>query len=113
MKVKATKNLVKEEQIKDYDKNFGLSSLNYSRAGSSNSMPSGFLSSASSIAAASQNTSLLSTKRSVKSSANNSRLSSAKSTSKSRQQITNIDTNELLRRATSASRSRPEWMDRW
>jgi len=113
LKVKATKYLVKEEQIKDYDKKFGgLTSLNQSRANSSHSMPLGFVNSTTSMGALSHNTSVLSTKRSAKSTANNSRLSSAKSMNKSNHHIS-IDANELLKRAASAGRHRPEWIERW
>ncbi len=55
---------------------------------------------------------------SYKSTANNSRCSSAKSTYHhdnhfSSVSQTSIDPNEMLRRATSASRRRPQWNDKW
>ena len=98
--------------MKDYEKNFGNITLNCSRI---NSMPSGFSSSAASING--HNSSFMS-RRSGKSTANSSimpsRISSAKSTSKSRSShVSTLDPNELLKRATSATRLRPEWNDRW
>ena len=72
-------------------------------------MPSGFVSSGM----LSHNNSIISTKRSGKSTINISRISSAKLSGNDRLHIANLDTNELLKRAASASRSRPEWVERW
>lgn len=109
--VKASKHVVKEEQIKDYEKNFGLSSLNYLKMS-----PMGF--SSSSIGGrSSNNQSVMSTKRSSSrlTTGNNSRCSSAKSNVPSHFNAshTSIDPNDILRRATSASRRRPQWVDKW
>lgn len=92
--VKSSKFLRREDQLKDYEKNFGYQSLNTSK-----------LSNAS--------TSNLSTKRSAKPSANNSRVSSAKSMTRSQFSLANLDPAELLKRTSSLSRQRPEWNDRW
>ncbi|CAF0736689.1 unnamed protein product [Brachionus calyciflorus] len=84
LSVKSSKEVRKESQLRDYEKNMGVSDLNISRSSSK---------------------STLSTKRSQKSSACNSRISSAKST---RGDLP----FEYSTRALSLSR-RPEWNDRW
>ena len=104
--MKPSKYLNKEEQLKDYERNFGFTSMNYSRSNGTTSQQSAFTNSMSNLSA-------ISTKRSTKSSANNSRISSAKSTSKNHFSLMNLDASELLKRTASATRSRPEWSDRW
>lgn len=114
LKVKATKNLVKEEQFKDYEKNFGGFGQSYSRI---NSSLSGFNS--LTVGLNGNNSSFISmNKQSGKSTANtsliHSRISSAKSSSKSRaSNISILDPDELLKRATFSTKARPEWNDRW
>jgi hypothetical protein len=107
--------LKKDEQLKDYERNFGMACLNYSkiapRTMSAASNASSFLNSNASIGFNAN--SGVSTKRSFKSSAANSRISSAKSTSKGHFSLANLDPSELLKRTASASRNRPEWSDRW
>jgi hypothetical protein len=112
LQVQPSKYLKKEEQLKDYERNFGLTSLNYAQriAPRAMSSSSGFLNSTSSFDAIKSG---ISTKRSFKSSANNSRVSSAKSTAKSQFSMSNLDASEILKRTASASRARPEWSDRW
>lgn len=118
LKVQPSKNLQKDEQLKDYERNFGVACLNYSkiapRTMSAASQSSSFLNSNTSIGFNHHNQSRISTKRSVKSSVANSRISSAKSTSKGGQfSLANLDPSEILKRTASASRNRPEWSDRW
>jgi hypothetical protein len=113
--VKASKHVVKEEQLKDYEKNFGLSSLNYSKLAP---VPGNY-SQANSIAGF-DSQSGVSTKRNSHRSNVNSRCSSAKSNARetrtdsrmSNVSHQSIDPNYLLRRANSASR-RPQWNDKW
>ena len=118
LKVKASKCLCKEEQMKDYERNVSYNLVSCSRAQSRMS------SSQSNIGALDR--SALSTKRSTKSSANDSRVSSAKRHSRNEMRhedqfdyasMSSIkaqhEPRELLRRAASASRKRPEWNDRW
>lgn len=111
--VKASKHVVKEEQLKDYEKNLGLSSLSYSKMAplppSMGSTPTHSSLGHNSILNRSGASSKRSTFRS------NSRCSSAKSNTHS--QLSNmsrnsIDPNYLIRRANSSSR-RPQWNDKW
>lgn len=84
LSVKSSKEVRKENQLKDYEKNMGIADLNLSR----NSIKSG-----------------LSTKRSQKSSLCNSRISSAKSNR-------SIIPFEFSNRTLSLSR-KPEWNSKW
>lgn len=113
--VKASKHVVKEEQIKDYEKNFGLSSLNYSKM----APVGGNYSQTNSRMGFDLNQSGMSSKRSTNRSNFNSRCSSAKSnvprdthSRMSNVSHQSIDPNYLIRRANSASR-RPQWVDKW
>ena len=109
LKVKASKHLNKDEQLKDYEKNFGLGTVMCSRPGTSQLNYS-----SSSYHDHTINRSNLSTKRSsAKSSLNVSRVSSAKSTKRSQFSLANFDPSELFKRTSSVSRQKPEWNDRW
>lgn len=112
--VKPSRNLRKEEQIKDYERNFGYLSIKMS-----SSSPSGFLMNTSTTSSAFNRSnhiapsSAASTKRSsTRTTAANSRVSSAKSTAKSHFSVNNMDPSEFMKRTVSLSR-RPEWNDRW
>ena len=112
--MQASKHVKKEEQMKDYEKNFGLTSLNYSK------MYPMSCNSASSLnkTGDSHSPSEFGTKRSnFRSSNNNSRCSSAKSNVSKMSQAGlsrshHLDANEFLRRASSSQR-RPQWEERW
>lgn len=118
LNVKASKHVVKDEQLKDYDKNFGQlnSTLNFSKM---SPLSSGFTPSSSSLGLSTPlNTSALSTKRNTfRSSNNDSRCSSAKSQNFTHNQFNisqqSLDPNYVLRRANSASRRKPQWNDKW
>ena len=110
LQVKASKLLSKDEQMKDYERNFGIASLNYTRSAQASRAPSaggfrsGFTSSATSLS-----NKLNHSGRDI-----NSRASSAKSTtSKGQINLAALDANELLKHAAKLSQKRPEWTDRW
>lgn len=105
--VKPSRDVQKEVQMKDYERNFGYLSLKMLPVSSATSSAMNFNSK-------SMGSSAISTKRSAKSSANNSRISSAKSgTVKSHfSNSGTFDPHDILRRTASLSR-RPEWNERW
>jgi hypothetical protein len=122
--VKGSKTTNRDEQMKDYERNFGIASLNYTR--SSSAAAGGFRSAFTNSMSSLNNSSskyLASPHHTDKSSVAgggvpsgmNSRLSSAKSTRSSSKQrnLATMDASELLRHAARLSQKRPEWVERW
>jgi hypothetical protein len=103
LQVKGSKITNRDEQMKDYERNFGIASLNYTRSSSAGGFRSGFTNSMTSLNAKSGG---------GQASGTNSRLSSAKST-RSKRDLTSMDASELLRHAARLSQKRPEWVERW
>jgi hypothetical protein len=137
LQVKPSKNIIKDEQIKDYERNFGYGTLynggsskqrSIYRTSSASSSTIGTTKSGSRSLLSTANNSAMSTKlNSAKSSVNNSRASSAsksRSTSIRHHQqnhfqqsfpgLNNLNTLDLLRlKVEIAPKKRPEWNDRF
>lgn len=130
--VKPSRDLQKEHQLRDYERNFGYLSLKMlpvaSASASANSSFAPRTSTAAGGASVTTTHRSSSKRSSAKSSANNSRISSAKSTGM-RSAVTfeddyhhqhgshhgggyHDDPHDVLKRTASLSR-RPEWSDRW
>lgn len=102
--VKPSKDVQKEYQMRDYERNIGYLSLKMLPIGG------GISSSNSSMIAASNSGTQRSKRTSAKSSANNSRISSAKSGG--HRGGDGFDPHDVLKRTMSLTR-RPEWQERW
>lgn len=127
--VKPSRDLQKEHQLRDYERNFGYLSLKMLPVASASANSSFAPRSSTAVGGASTTTTHRSSSKrsSAKSSANNSRISSAKSTGM-RSAVTfedeyqhhhhhgnhgyHDDPHDVLKRTASLSR-RPEWSDRW
>ncbi len=113
----------KEEQLKDYEKHFGIATLNYSKmsplsTGGGLGVERNYTNSMSSLGMPSANyLDEFSTKQRVsfRSTNQNSRCSSAKSNVSKASRITtpnHMNTSEFMRRSNSSQR-RPQWEEKW